>query len=142
MLWDTQKYSLKSVYQGHEVGILSMSCSPNGQLLASASEDGEVVLWRIEQRSNQSAAELNLVEIQNIYGEHKEGVDSITFSSGSDKLIFSSKDSMIQVVDLKDNELERVLQGHTDKINYVCMNKEETLIASASADKTIKLWDA
>src|SRR5689334_4937091 len=36
----------------------------------------------------------------------------------------------------------RVLRGHTDIVRQVCVSPDSQLIASASADRTCKLWEA
>ena len=35
-----------------------------------------------------------------------------------------------------------VLKGHTGSVNDVCFSGNSVLIATASADKTVKVWDA
>ncbi|MCK4663989.1 MAG: hypothetical protein KAT68_14065 [Bacteroidales bacterium] len=55
-------------------------------------------------------------------------------------LILGKLDGTIELWNYKDNNKIRTFIGHSAKITAVTINKNETYIASASEDNTIKLW--
>ena len=90
------------------------------------------------------------------YGEHKRAVSSVKFAptrltKRSALCASSSADGVIKLWDLQDglaatetNLLEPKLSctGHSRGINEICWNPVSPLLASASDDKTVRLWDA
>jgi len=48
---------------------------------------------------------------------------------------------LIQVWDYETGDFERTLKGHTDSVQDISFDQTGKLLASCSADMTIKLWD-
>lgn len=48
---------------------------------------------------------------------------------------------MLQVWDYEAGDFERTLKGHTDSVQDISFDQTGKLLASCSADMTIKLWD-
>ena len=46
-----------------------------------------------------------------------------------------------QVWDYETGDFERTLKGHTDSVQDISFDQTGKLLASCSADMTIKLWD-
>ena len=71
----------------HYHEITSVSFSSDGQLLASASLDGHIILWDLK----------SLVYITTLNGHH-EGVTSISFNPKNDKILASaSEDKSVKI---------------------------------------------
>jgi platelet-activating factor acetylhydrolase IB subunit alpha len=56
-------------------------------------------------------------------------------------LVTASEDACLKVWDSETGAFERTLKGHTSTINDVRFNEKGTLLASCSADMSVKLWD-
>lgn len=48
---------------------------------------------------------------------------------------------VVQVWDYEAGDFERTLKGHTDSVQDISFDQTGKLLASCSADMTIKLWD-
>eukprot|EP01111_Echinosteliopsis_oligospora_P018896 TRINITY_DN8901_c0_g1_i1.p1 TRINITY_DN8901_c0_g1~~TRINITY_DN8901_c0_g1_i1.p1 ORF type:complete len:356 (+),score=91.44 TRINITY_DN8901_c0_g1_i1:129-1070(+) len=73
---------------------------------------------------------------------HKQKVHTVAWSGDGKKLATGSTDQSIRVwlFDSVTKEIE--LKGHTDSVDYICWNPTNpNLLCSASADKTIRIWD-
>ncbi len=56
-------------------------------------------------------------------------------------LVSASEDGTLKVWDCESGAFERTLKGHTSTVNDACFNAKGTVLASCSADMSVKLWD-
>jgi WD40 repeat protein len=52
----------------------------------------------------------------------------------------SGDEEIIRLWDIENNQHNKILQGHTDRIRSLLFNFKGDIIASGSDDGTIKLW--
>ncbi len=118
--------------EGHQDSVLSVSISPDSNLIASASSDQSIKIWSHEG-----------VLRQTLMG-HRDTVWCVSFSPDTDPnrqiLASASKDKMLKLWD-KNGRLITTLVGHQDEVKWVSFSPDGTLIASASQDQTVKLWN-
>ncbi len=112
--------------EGHGDGINCINFSPDGKMLASASDDGMTKLWSLDGR-----------ELQTFQG-HSYGVTSVCFRSDGKVIASASEDKTIKLWSLDGTQLQ-TLEGHSGTINSVSVKPDGKMIASASW--TIKLWN-
>lgn len=117
---------------GHTGWVTAISFSPDGRYLASASIDGTVKLWRLEDGSMRTI------------GVHASRVESLAFSPDGAYLVSCSSysDNTIRLWRVSDGELVRNFRGHSDAAYSVAFSPDGQLIASGGgyADRTIRLW--
>jgi hypothetical protein len=123
---------LKTFLTGHTNSVASVTFSPDGKTLASASFDETIRLWDVASRQ-QLGAPLT---------SHTDRVMSVAFSPDGKTLASASFDKTIRLWDVASRQqLGAPLTGHTALVTSVAFSPDGKTLASASADKTIRLWD-
>ena len=118
-------------YRGHTGRVRSVSWSPDGTRIASASEDTTVQIW------SPGTFAGSLVRT---YRRHLSEVMSVSWSPDGTRIASASKS-----VNIWDpNTGERMLDYHADGalVSMVCWSPDGTRIASASRDGTVQVWNA
>ncbi|MCF2148424.1 hypothetical protein IQ276_018740 [Desmonostoc muscorum LEGE 12446] len=114
-------------FDGHISGVNSVIFSRNSSLIASASADTTIKLWRLDGSL-----------VKTLSG-HEDVVNSISFSPDSQIIASASQDKRVKLWNQQGQQLATLL-GHQAVVNSVSFSPDGQLIASASTDKTIKLW--
>ena len=117
--------------QGHTKPVVSVSFSPAGWQLASASMDGTVRLWNVATGQ----------ETLTLLG-HTKGVSSVSFSPNGKWLVSASADRTVKLWDATTGRERLTLQAHTQPVISVSFSPNGKRLASASIDTTVALWDA
>ncbi|MBD2775793.1 caspase family protein [Iningainema tapete] len=130
-LWSRNGIELEN-FKGHYSTIWGVSFSPNppGGLIATASADNTIKLWR---RKDASLLEIFPKDNSRIY--------DVSFSPDGSAIASANGDGQIKLWRRKDGKLLRLLSGHTDYVNAVSFNPLGSTIATASDDQTVKLWN-
>ncbi|MBE9225821.1 AAA-like domain-containing protein [Phormidium sp. LEGE 05292] len=111
---------------GHQGSVLSVDISPNDRLIATASNDKTVKLWR------RDGTLLHTLK-------HTATVHRVAFNPDSRLIVSGSLDGKIRLWSI-DGRLIQTIQGHQVSIWGVAFSPNGKFIASSSSDKTIKLW--
>lgn len=122
----TQKSS--PISRAHTDKINSISFSPDGQIIATASRDGSAKLWS-------SRGEL----LSELAG-HTDEVWDVEFSSDGKTIATASRDSIVRLWE-RDGTLINELIGHTDGILGIAFSPDGKTIASSGYDQTVRLWN-
>ncbi|KAK9707681.1 1,2-dihydroxy-3-keto-5-methylthiopentene dioxygenase [Basidiobolus ranarum] len=150
---DERLWKPKLALRSHLDTVRAIDFHPTNPILASGSEDGLVKLWRIRKNTSKKAPECE--PFMNFRG-HTSAVSSVLFMTEQNKCYSSSLDSTIRIWNLPPSDRDLysandaaiscgAFIGHTDSIWDMRLHPEQSggtrLIASASADGTVKLWD-
>lgn len=119
-------------FSGHTAAVLAVDVSPDSSLIASASVDKTVKLWRRDG-----------TELATLKG-HKAIVRAVDFSSDGQILVSASDDGIVKL--WKRDSIEGIYRNlttfpaHPAAIWGLAFSPDGQTIASASLDKTVKLW--
>ncbi len=126
-LYDTQTGEALDLLTGHTSGARSVSFSPNGKTLASASWDQSICLW-----DAQTGTHLRTMT------KHTRGVESVTFSPDGKMLASASYDKTVCLWDVRTGTHIRTLEEHTEIVYSVSFSPDGKTLASGSEDKTVR----
>ena len=154
--------------EGHSDIITGVSFSPNGKLIASASKDKTVKIWRRngklvstleghEKRLTSVAFNQNskilassawdgTVRLWHIDGSlireingNQGRVYKVIFSPDGQELISAGENGLIRIWNPQ-GQLLMTLSGHVGRINGISLSHDGEWLASAGQDKTVRIW--
>uniref|UniRef100_A0AC11BKR2 Apoptotic peptidase activating factor 1 n=1 Tax=Ovis aries TaxID=9940 RepID=A0AC11BKR2_SHEEP len=118
--------------KAHEDEVLCCAFSADDRFIATCSVDKKVKIW------NSMTGEL-----VRIYDEHSEQVNCCHFTNISSHLLLAtgSNDYFLKLWDLNQEECRNTMFGHTNSVSHCRFSPDDQVLASCSADGTLKLWD-
>lgn len=133
--WDLSTFEPLETMYGHTRPITCLEYSPNGEYIASASEDSFYV-W--EAHTGKEA-----------FSFAKEGnkinVNGLSWSPDGTRLATCSDDCMIRIWDMtstKNVKAALTLKGHDSAVRSVQFDSQGVTLCSAGRDNTVRLWDS
>mmetsp|Transcript_2840 Transcript_2840/g.3333 ORF Transcript_2840/g.3333 Transcript_2840/m.3333 type:complete len:1088 (-) Transcript_2840:185-3448(-) len=160
-LFDLSSYSCE-VLDGHSDTVLTLDISPCGKFLASAGKDKIMRVWHCETKKCIAIATGHTEAIGAVALSRKVGrydvVGKAAKNGGGSFIVTASKDKTLKrwnlpgssvLEDIATTNLDMKLltvscsiRAHEKDINIVSIAPNDSLIATGSQDKTVKLWNA
>lgn len=156
VVWFVATGQIKTLFDKHKDGVLSMDFNSDSTRLASASRDRSIIIWDVIEET----------ALYRMRG-HLQWVSSVRFLPDNNFIISGSWDSQNEVKyktedgitkistfgmppkdtsnmrlwDLSEGKCIYFYKGHTQQISAIDINKSISLIVSSSFDNTLCLWN-
>jgi WD40 repeat protein len=133
-MWQRNQYLMKPI-KAHKDTVWSIATSHDHQLFTSTSTDNTMKVWD------------KTGQILQVFDQTKNGnILAIAFSPDQPMMITGGSNRELQIWDMQaanksQVKLSKILLGHNGSIVAVTMHPHANIIASASDDQTIKLWN-
>ncbi|KAI1792156.1 WD40-repeat-containing domain protein, partial [Ganoderma leucocontextum] len=114
---------------GHKHFVTTATFDPTGRLLATASEEGSIFLWRMKTMEHRTHPCARLA--------------TIAFSQDGTQVFLAwavLSTVMVQVWDPVGGDRLMSLEGHRASVLSLCFSPDATYIASGSSDTSVRLW--
>lgn len=125
-LWQPESGDPLATFDNATDSIASLTFAPNADLLAASSHDGNVYIWD--------------VETGNLAATLPAASNAIAFSPNGQYLAIGQNDSAITLWRWAEGTVERMLNGHRDRVTSIQFSADGSTLLSGSADRTAKLW--
>jgi WD40 repeat protein/DNA-binding SARP family transcriptional activator len=117
---------------GHTQPVVNVVFGPGGQLLASAGDDGQIILWNV--RSGQA--------LHRFSSQTGDVVSyAIAFSPDGLLLAGSGAENTVRIYDVASGEERAVLRGHSDMVAAAAFSPDGIRLVTAGTDTVAKIWD-
>jgi len=121
--YETQEQNRLERHQGW---VNSVSFSPDGETLASGSDDGTILLWHKDGRYQSTL-------------QHGAQVRQVAFSQDGKQIAAAGEDGTIKLWQLG-NSQAITLSKYSDVVTSIAFNPTGQLLAVGSRDRTVRLW--
>ena len=140
-LWDLSKCTVLKTMTSDTNSLNAVAFSPDGARIATASDSGYAKLWSVS-----SGADVTPLSPGQPKGPptfwHQGQVSSVAFSPNGKLLATAgSVDGVVKIWQADSGEQVRALIGHTSGVKSVSFSPDGGRIASASLDRTARVWD-
>ncbi|MGZ3621838.1 MAG: WD40 repeat domain-containing protein [Ktedonobacteraceae bacterium] len=116
-------------YKGHSGRVNGLIWSPNGQRIASVSNDKSLQVW-----------DATTGKIFIIYRNTSAGINGVTWSPNGRFIAACGNDKMVQAWDAITRNNVFTYRGHTGYVMSVAWSPDGKSLASAGVDHTMQVW--
>lgn len=132
ILWDVQSGRKIRSFSGHESNVQCLAFSPDGTIIASGSTDYTIKIWNTDSGR----------EIRTLKGYLTERFPGTVVFSPDGQYFAAGISTKVTLWKMSGKFEVKEFSGHEMGVTAVTFSPDGRYIASASRDRTIRLWDA
>jgi len=127
------------VFLGHTSAVIDTDFNPfNDHIVASAGEDGKVLVWKIPEGGPTTNQDTPIVSLTT----HSRKCGHVKFHPTADNVLLSTgADLLVKLYDIEKGVEKQNIAVHPDIINSVTFNYDGSLLATVCKDKKIRIID-
>lgn len=133
LIWNIFSGKVVGQFKGHEGEVYALDLSQDGKYLVSGGEDEKIIVWNYAKRKQSKVLSQRLFYTNTIY--------SLKFSEDNNYIFSGGEDIHAKMWDWRKGKVVTKYRLHKYRINALDINSKGTLVATASNDHTIKVWD-
>ncbi|KAJ8940799.1 hypothetical protein NQ318_007885, partial [Aromia moschata] len=129
----------------HQKAVNVVRWSPNGQYLASADDDANIIVW--QQKTDNipllegDTGDKEIWTTYKVLRGHKEDIYDLCWSVSGLKLFTGSIDNTAILWDFTKGKLEHILSDHKGFVQGVAWDPKDQVIATISTDRVCRIFD-
>ncbi|KAI1809546.1 DUF1900-domain-containing protein [Poronia punctata] len=132
------------LFRGHTATVLDTDWNPfNDQVIASASDDGKVMIWQVPQGFSlltDAEEPADVAPVAKLSG-HSRKVGQVLFNPAAENILASaSGDLTIKLWDISAGSAAHTLR-HPDIVQSLSWNASGSMLVTTSRDKKLRVWD-
>jgi WD40 repeat protein len=128
-VWNVQPSRLLYILTGFGNPSYALAIHPNGYIIASGDNEGEVSFWNIREGTFISR-----------FSPHENVITGLAITKDGRQLITASADRTIKLWDLATGQLLHTFEGHNDIIRAIALSPDNQFLATSSNDG-IRVWN-
>jgi cytochrome c len=138
VVWGASGLDERTTLLGHDAAVNTAGFSADGSLLATAGDDGAILLWDVEQLQQPTVTPV-------VLRGHKGKVVDLAFSRDGSTLASASWDGSIGIWPLAgaavdETQSARFITGHEGPVNAVQFSDDGEFLYSAGYDGQVRYW--
>ncbi len=125
------KWQCIRTLEGHTKPVHAVDISPDGQVIASGSEDGILKLWNATDGTT----------IRTLGDRSTGSCDAVAFSADGELIAGAGYDGVIRIWRVGTGTASATLKGHHRYVSDLAFSANGQWLASASYDNTLRIWN-
>ncbi|ETV95255.1 hypothetical protein H310_11160 [Aphanomyces invadans] len=133
------KFQCARVLRGHDGPVFAVRFNEKGTYCMSCGSDRTIRLWNPHREGTEGTGSALLIKTYR--GLHGYEVRDVAIEKDNSMFVSCGRDKAVFQWDVSSGKTIRKFEGHTSSVNAVEFNEDCTVLASASYDSTVRLWD-